>query len=340
MKGALRFLNTDTQQVRRRANTKSQRARRQKLAKTKRVMLQSGQARQRAGLRQHRPCCGRHSQNCTCKAPKGMNKKPLTALIKRFTETDLCTVADTTDVGPWQEIMQDRCKNLPMRAILGYSQIHVTFNQEHLLKQFVEDKAFLFKKPWVDWERLAQIVAQAKKHGMVVRSSNYYSTTLKKVLLQSGLKPAKMPTDPVSRDVLACQIVDAALPRACCDLYDARPSRDHWQAMLEEWLQQIRSKCRGPFSHYYLKCCLDRLFAVKRIDHGTISWWPVTCPAYDEWYKLLYPNRTLSRQEKFQTLCITYAVLNRKKHCTFTDALAQTCWVHKERNGRLRLTSQ
>ena len=149
MKGALRFLRTDTKQVKRRANTKRQRAYRQKLAKTKRVMLQSGQARQRAGLRQHRPCCGRHAQNCTCKAPKGMNKKPLTALAKRFTETDLCTVSDTTDVGPWQEIMQDRCKTLPMRVILGYSQIHVTFNQEHLLKQFVEDKAFLFKKPQI-----------------------------------------------------------------------------------------------------------------------------------------------------------------------------------------------
>ena len=130
---------------------------------------------------------------------------------------------------------------------------------------------FLFKKPWLDWERLAQILAEAKKHKLPSRSSNYYSTTLKEVLLQSGLKQAKMPTDPVSRDVLACQIVEAALPRACCDLYDARPSRDLWQAMLEEWLQQTRSKCRGPFSHYYLKCCLDRLFAVKRIDHGTIT---------------------------------------------------------------------
>ena len=138
-----------------------------------------------------------------------MNKKPLSliSLAKRFMETDLCAVSDTTDVGPWQEIMQDRCETLPTRVILGYSHIHMTFNQEQLLKQFVEHKAFLFKKPWVDWERLAQIVTRAKKRGMPVRSSNYYSTTLKEVLPQSGLKQAKIPTDPVSRDVLACQIV-------------------------------------------------------------------------------------------------------------------------------------
>ena len=332
MKGALRFLNTDPQQVERRANTKRQRVRRQKLAKTKGVMLKSGHPHRHADLRKHRPCCGRLPKNCTCKAPKGMNKKPLTSLARRFTETDLCTVQDTTDVGPWQKLMQDRCKTLPTRAILGYSYIHVTFNQEHLLKQFVEDKAFLFRKPWVDWERLAQIVARAKKRGMPVRSSNYYSTTLKEVLLQSGLKKAKMPIDSVSRDVLACQIVDAALPKACCDLYDARPSRDHWQAMLEEWLQQIRSKCRGPCSHYYIKCCLDRIFAVKRIDHGTISWWPVTCPAYNSWYKLLYPDRSLSEQEKFQILCATHTVLNRKK-----TVHSQTPW-HRHAGRRWNAT--
>ena len=332
MKGALRFLNTDPQQVERRANTKRQRVRRQKLAKTKGVMLKSGHPHRHADLRKHRPCCGRLPKNCTCKAPKGMNKKPLTSLARRFTETDLCTVQDTTDVGPWQKLMQDRCKTLPTRAILGYSYIHVTFNQEHLLKQFVEDKAFLFRKTWVDWERLAQIVARAKKRGMPVRSSNYYSTTLKEVLLQSGLKKAKMPIDSVSRDVLACQIVDAALPKACCDLYDARPNRDHWQAMLEEWLQQIRSKCRGPCSHYYIKCCLDRIFAVKRIDHGTISWWPVTCPAYNSWYKLLYPDRSLSEQEKFQILCATHTVLNRKK-----TVHSQTPW-HRHAGRRWNAT--
>ena len=264
-----------------------------------------------------------------------MNRKPLLLLTKRFVETDLCTVPDTTDVGPWQEIMLDRCETLPTRVILGYSHIHVTFNQEYLLKQFVEGKALLFKKPWVDWKRLAQIVKLAKTRGVPVRSSNYYSTTLKEVLLQSGLERAKMPTDPVDRDILACQIVDAALPRACCDLYDARPSRDLWQAMLEEWMQQIKVKCRGPFSHYYLKCCLDRLFAVKRIDHGTISWWPVACPAYNSWYKLLYPHQKLSVQDKFQILCATHTALNRKKSCTFTDGLAQTCWAKKEWGGRL-----
>ena len=52
-----------------------------------------------------------------------------------------------------------------MRVILGYSYIHVTFNQEHLLKQFVEDKVFLFKKPWVDLHSGEGRVARGLKGG-------------------------------------------------------------------------------------------------------------------------------------------------------------------------------
>ena len=41
-------------------------------------------------------------------------------------------------------------------------------------------------------------------------------------------------------------------------------------------------------AHYHMKCCLDRLFAVRNINHGTISWWPTQCPSYTTWYKELY----------------------------------------------------
>jgi len=81
-----------------------------------------------------------------------------------------------------------------------------------------------------------------------------------------------------------------------------------------------------------------RLFAVRKIDHGTISWWPVNCPAYGDWIRLLYPDQTFSKEERFQILCSTYLALNAKKPCSFPDALAQTCWVKKENNGKLRLS--
>ena len=70
-----------------------------------------------------------------------------------------------------------------------------------------------------------------------------------------------------------------------------RPSRDLWKAMLTEWLRQAHTRCKGMLNHYYLECTLDRFFAVRDIDHGSISWWPTDCKAYAHWYGVLYPNR-------------------------------------------------
>ena len=49
--------------------------------------------------------------------------------------------------------------------------------------------------------------------------------------------------------------------------------------------------CTGCFNDYYVKFTLGRLLAVRKIDHGTISWWPTMCPAYQDWYKRLYPGK-------------------------------------------------
>lgn len=195
----------------------------------------------------------------------------------------------------------------------------------------------------MDWEQLQTVVADAKAQPGPTRSSNYRSTTLKCVMLQSGHLSVKEPADSATRDVLMCRIAGHdSLPHATCDLYDAAPSRDLWKAMLKEWLHQVRSRMSGAFDHYYMKCALDRLFAVRKIDHGTISWWPTQCPSYIRWYDILYPNRCsrarLDEEKKFQILCIIYKKLNRIKHgCTFPDALAQTCWDLKEKRGSLSL---
>ena len=102
------------------------------------------------------------------------------------------------------------------------------------------------------------------------------------------------------------------------------------------WLEQVQNKCSGSFNHYYLKCTLDRAFAVKTFNTGTISWWPTECPAYVSWYKLLYPDRSLTSEEKFQVLCTTYIALNQKKTTTMPEALAQIRWMKKEKNGKHR----
>ena len=121
---------------------------------------------------------------------------------------------------------------------------------------------------------------------------------------------------------------------------DGAARRPSWKAMLKEWLRQAHSRSKGMLNHYYLKCTLDRLFAVRDIDHGSISWWPTDCPSYVHWYGALYPNRCsrvrLNEDEKFQILCAIYRKLNATIHrTTFTDALAQTCWMMKETRNTL-----
>ncbi len=284
-----------------------------------------------------RPCCGRYQQNCSCQPPKGMKKMHLTALAKRFAETELFSVKDTTDVSAWQHHMQHATEQLPLRVLLAYAHTHVVFNQEPLLQAFIDRKAFLFKAPLFDWQMLQSIVQKHKAAGKIWRSSNHRSIAMTKLRPQSHLgTPRQVPTNGVPRDALACRVVGVdAMPAAICDLYDAQPSRDLWKAIMVTWLENVHKMCAGCFNDYYLKCTLDRWFAIRKIDHGTISWWPTTCPAYQAWYKRLYPGKNLSSEEKYRVLCKTYIALNQYKTCTFADAVAQTCWLERESHGRL-----
>ena len=109
--------------------------------------------------------------------------------------------------------------------------------------------------------------------------------------------------------------------------------------MLLQWLCHTGSTCSGVFGHYYMKCCLDRLFAVKHINTGIVSWWPTLCPSYRNWYKKLHANgNNFNEEERFQILCVTYCRLNSKRTCTFPEALAQTCWSMKDDARILKLT--
>ena len=118
--------------------------------------------------------------------------------------------------------------------------------------------------------------------------------------------------DTVERAVLACKVVgEDAMPGACLALYEENPSRDLWKASMLTWLEQVHSKCSGCFSHDYMTC-------VRKFSTATISWWPTKCPAYLNWHKLLYPNRSLTTKERFQVLRNTDVALNRKKDGSIT----------------------
>ena len=112
--------------------------------------------------------------------------------------------------------------------------------------------------------------------------------------------------------------------------------------MLKAWLRQAGARCKGGLGHYYLKCCIDRLLAVRVVDHGTISWWPTDCPAYKHWYALLYPashhRMRLTDQQQFIILCVIYRRMKLvRTTVTFSDALAQTCWAMKTEKSGVRI---
>ena len=339
-KQKLRFLNMDPKQVKRRYKRMKQREYRKALLQSKPRRPPSKAAATKPVVRKARPCCGYLPSNCVCKPPPGMNKSHLTALCRRFAKTTLSSVQDTTDVSTFQTLMAKRCETVPLRVLLAYAHTHVVFNQDHLLRSFIEKKAFLFRPPWFDWRLLQSIVKKSKQTGQRYRSSTYRSTTLRKIRLPSHIGKARLlqSIDAVQRDVLACRLVgEDAMPGACCDLYDENPSRDLWKASMLSWLEQVHSKCSGCFSHYYLKCALDRAFAVRKFSYANISWWPTECPAYQLWFQLLYPDKSLTAEEKFQVLCNTYVALNQTKNCSYPEALAQICWVLREHNGTLHV---
>ena len=236
MKCKFRFLNMEPEQVEKRRSRQGMQKLRQKRCKDKtkqekkrkycvtehrnnkpHANKRSITATQHAPARKSRPCCGLRYDKCRCKVLPGLKKKPLQELAKRFLASPLNTAGDTTDVSVFKELMQDRCKTLSTRVILCYSHIHIVFNQRHLLEAMINKNVFLSKKPWVDWDRFHGVIASAKARKQLVRSSNFYSTTIRDVLLQSGHKVAHVPTNPIARDVLACKIVgcDAIPP---CDL--------------------------------------------------------------------------------------------------------------------------
>ena len=133
--------------------------------------------------RKLRPCCGQRYDMCTCKPFPGMRTGCLSILAKRYVRTPLNTVEDTTDVSVFQEVLGGLCKKLPIALVLTVACTHVVFNQRHILEEMVEKRILLKKKPWVCWDRLAKIIHAANARGQLIRSSNYYSATLRRIVL-------------------------------------------------------------------------------------------------------------------------------------------------------------
>ena len=131
-----RFLNMTAEQKLRRRKRQNQRDRRERLAKlraqqgndqsrpattTSKNRKRKRTATEHLAPRKKLPCCGLRRGRCTCKAPPGMRKKPLGQLATYFSRTPLSTMQDTTDVSAFQDVMRDRCKELPTKIVLAYA---------------------------------------------------------------------------------------------------------------------------------------------------------------------------------------------------------------------------
>ena len=106
----IRFLNMDPKQVRRRYKSVKQREYRKALLQSKPRRPPSNAAATKPTVRKARPCCGLNSKNCRRNPPPGMEHSHLNALSRRFAETALSSVQDTTDVSSFQTLMAKRCE--------------------------------------------------------------------------------------------------------------------------------------------------------------------------------------------------------------------------------------
>ena len=161
-----------------------------------------------------------------------------------------------------------------------------------------------------------------------MRSSNYYSVTLRSFSTDGGYTWLDPPSDPVRRDVLMAKLMFSAVPRKCWTLYENAPSRDYWTACHVTFQENLRQRSKGICDHYMHKCALDRFFSVRHIDPGTVAWWPTRCPAYHNAYKELWRN--LPEDKQFAALMVIYKRLRQVRCCSVPVALSHTCWLMRD----------
>lgn len=284
---------------------------------------------ERSGCRHKgKPCCGK--VHCTCPCPR-VHENRMKQLEQFWLQSPLITAQDTTDVSGFIEVFKK--KRLPLLALWRYASVHVLFNQTYLLRMFDEQGVIRSKSPYIpDWEQMGQILQKEKARGHVVRSSNFYSVTLKALSLVHKAfesSTALVPANPTRRDVLSAQILWASAPETILTMYEQRPTRELWAALLATFQENVSRVSSGLVADYMVKCIIDRVSASYPLQTGSISAWPVNCPGYKLAYAKLFRQKPKDRESKFQALCYIYKRLNAKRPCTMCDALSQLCWLKK-----------
>ena len=326
-----RFLNTSAEAVRRQRNRISVR---QKRKREKNAQLKKRRDVRTGDRRVGKPCCGKIA--CACKPPVGRKEQEFKRLVAHSKQSTLVSFSDTTDVEVFERLSRNLVAKVPLSVLFGLSFLHALFNQEQVWESFMRDRVVSYKQPFSpNFAKMMVNLRMWRKKGVATRSSNYYSVTLSMFSEDGGYKWSKAPTDTVMRDVLMARLVWISIPVSLWKMFADKPCRATWTAIHVTFQENLSQRARGICDDYMHKCALDRLFAVarSRIPMGTVSWWPVKCPAYLNAYKMLWHN--LPHNDRFAALMYIYKRLKTVRNkCLITDALAQTCWLMKSDAGQ------
>ena len=300
--------------IQKRKGTKPTRAKRDRTGEVKRSL----------------PCCGKNPKNCDCRVPGKVVRAELNVVKQHFKDAPLISAADTTDVSVFQRLLGERLAEASLWFVFALAALHALFNQEDVWASFLLKQVVDFSNESVDFKALQMVLHSFLKKKKIIRSSNYYSVTLRKWRHGPLDTWQKVPKSRSARDALMARLVFASVPHPLWTLYEAAPSRDYWKAANVMFQSAVSDVSKGIMADYMHKCVLDRVFAVRDIDPGMISWWPLNCPAYVNGLGKIFGDSLSSEEDKFLALMYVYKQLRRVRSSSVPDTLAHLCWHMKD----------
>ena len=283
-------------------------------------------------------CCGKLKKNCTCFKPgcagrdisKAFQTRRGKACLKSLEMAEIVTDLDVWDVPLIRDSLEYDNEHDSLWWLWGCAMTLRLYNSEPTIKMLLPsliqhrnnspDYDGSFKTALRKAYARAD-VADAKEPQM--HGGLYRTPVLQSYSLDGGCSWLQAPEDRVARDVLGIRLVWRALPRATLTLYQQSPSRDFWKAALQQFQENLANSVSGLAGDYMTKCMLDVVVMSGAVQHGTISHWPVNCPAYLANLQLLYPG--VPKQMYFLAMCHWHAFMNETRILSFPAALAHLC---------------
>ena len=261
--------------------------------------------------------------------------------MKSLDLAQVLTEADVWDVPFIVETLEFSAERDELWWLLGAALSLRYYNSQpsmDLLKHCFLGKS---RNKWPDFGVLENAVAAAHRRAKGASSSEpklhgglFRATLLTEYSADGGLTWKAAPRDGVKRDVLGLRLMWQALPRAAWRCYQENPTRDGFKAALLQFQENLASVQKSMFGDYMVKGALDVAVVSRAITPGTISAWPLRCPAFVKALPVFYPG--IGRELWFLAFCHWHQFIGVSRNLSFPCALSQLCWDHRRRSGVLR----